>query len=250
MKKLIIIVIVAAAVAGAGWLFWPRARNVETSALQLHGNVDIREVSLGFRVSGRLKEVLRDEGDEVKTGETLARLDDEPYRHEVDEACAQVDSLQARVSLLQAGNRPQEIAQAEAQVHEREVSAANTERVYKRQQELYQHKTVSLQERDDAEAAYREATARLNSAREQFNLLKAGFRSEDIIQAKAELARAEAMLAGARLKVADSVLQAPADGVVLTRAQEPGAILSAGATVLTVSLRTLRSRLCQGSLRR
>jgi HlyD family secretion protein len=198
--------------------------------------VDIREVSLGFRVSGRLREVLRDEGDAVKANEILARLDDEPYCREVEESRGQVGALRARVALVEAGNRPQEIAQAQALVHEREVTAANAERLYKRQEELLGSKTVSVQERDDAEANYRESEARLKSSREQLNLLEAGFRVEDIAQAKADLARAEAALASAEIRVQDTVLKSPSDGVVLTRAQEPGAILQAGTTVFTVSL--------------
>ncbi len=237
MKKAIPILVLVLILAGAGiWYIRERLPRTDAGILQLHGNVDIREVNLGFRVSGRLQEVLRDEGDAVKAGEVLARLDEEPYRREVDESRAQVASLKARLSLVEAGNRPQEIEQARAQFHEREVSAANAERLYRRQEQLFQNKTVSIQERDDADASYREATARLNSARQQLNLLEAGFRVEDIAQAKAELARAEAALASAELRVTDTVLKAPADGVVYTRAQEPGAILQAGATVLTVSL--------------
>jgi HlyD family secretion protein len=148
-----------------------------------------------------------------------------------------VASLRARLALLEAGNRPQEIAQARAQLHEREVTATNAQRIYKRQQELFNSKTVSVQERDDAESNYREAEARVNSAHEQLNLLESGFRVEDVAQAKAELGRAQASLAGSELRIKDSVLNSPADGVVLTRAQEPGAILPVGATVLTVSLR-------------
>jgi HlyD family secretion protein len=141
------------------------------------------------------------------------------------------------LDLLKAGNRPQEIAQARALVREREVTAANAERTYKRQEELLTSKAVSVQERDEAEATYRESEARLRSAREQLNLLEAGFRAEDIAQAQADLARAEANLANADLRVQDAVLKAPSDGVVLTRAQEPGAILPVGTTVLTVCLR-------------
>lgn len=237
MKKWIALLILALVIAGGGiWYVRARQPRSESGVLELYGNVDIREVNLGFRVAGRLKEVLRDEGDAVKTGETLARLDDEPYQREVDESRAQVASLRARLNLLEAGNRPQEIEQARAQVHEREVAAANTERLYRRQEQLLQNKTVSIQERDDAEANYRQAEARLNSAREQLNLLEAGFRAEDIAQAKAELARAEAALASAELRVTDTVLKAPSDGFIFTRAQEPGAILPAGMTVLTVSL--------------
>jgi len=138
--------------------------------------------------------------------------------------------------LEQAGNRPQEIAAQRAVVNERKVTAANAERLYKRQEDLYAKKVTAVQERDDTEAAYHEAQARLNSAQEQLNLLEAGFRLEEIAQAKADLARAEAALASAKLHVEDTVLKAPSDGVILTRAEEPGAVLQAGATVLTLSL--------------
>jgi len=180
---------------------------------------------------------MRDEGDPVRSGEVIARLDAEPYAREVGEARGQVASLRARLQMLEAGNRPQEIAQARALVREREVTSANAERVFKRQEELLQSKAVAIQERDDAEAHYREADARLKSAREQLALLEAGFRAEEIAQAKADLIRSEAALASAELRQEDTVLRSPSDGVVLTRAQEPGAILPVGAIVLTVSLK-------------
>lgn len=238
MKKGLPIILVLLVLAGIGaWVAHARWEKKEHQALRLFGNVDIREVNLGFRVSGRISQVLRDEGDEVKAGEILARLDDEPYRRQVEQSRGQVASLQAHLQMLEAGNRPQEIAQARALVREREVTSANAERVYKRQEELLVSKAVSIQERDDADAAYHEADARLKSAREQLNLLEAGFRSEDIAQARADLVRAQAALASAELHVEDAVLKSPTYGVVLTRAQEPGAILQPGTTVLTVSLK-------------
>jgi HlyD family secretion protein len=237
MKRIVLIVVLLLAVAGAGvWWLRAKARACDPRTLELHGNVDIRDVNLGFRVSGRVLEVRRDEGDAVKAGEIIARLDDEPYRREAEESRGQVGSLRARLDLLKAGNRPQEIAQARATVAEREVTADNAERLYRRDEQLFSTRTIAIQERDDAEARFREAEARLKSAREQLGLLEAGFRVEEIDQAKADLVRAEAALASAELRLEDTVLKAPAAGVVMTRAQEPGAILPAGATVLTVSL--------------
>ena len=232
----IILLVVLVVAAVAGWVIHSRLAPKDKELLRLYGNVDIREVNLGFRVSGRLLEVLHDEGDVLKTGEVVARLDDEPYRRELEEARGQVASLRARVQLLQAGNLPQEIAQARATVREREVTAQNAERVYRRQEELLSTKAVAVQERDDAEAKFREAEARLKSAREQLNLMEVGFRVEEIEQAKADLARAEASRASAELRLEDTVLKAPSDGVLLTRAQEPGAILQPSTTVLTLSL--------------
>ncbi len=236
-KRILLAGVVILALGTIGWFVWTRTRHSESHQLELFGNVDIREVNLGFRVPGRLQEVRHDEGDVVSAGEILARLDAEPNRREVQEAKAQVEALRARVQLLEAGNRPQEVAQANALVHEREVTAANAERLFKRQEELLSSKTVSVQDRDDAEARYREAEARLRSAREQLALLQAGFRPEEIAQARADLVRGEAALAAAELRLEDTILKAPSEGVILTRAQEPGAILAAGATVLTLSLR-------------
>ncbi len=237
MKKLIpILIILIGLTAGVRWYIHQHQREAEAQ-LTLYGNVDIREVNLGFRVGGKLTKLAYDEGDAVKRGAVLANLDDEPYRNQVASAKAQVESLRARLALREAGNRPQEIAQAKALVREREVTAANAEVNFKRAEEILSVNGVSIQDRDNAEAASREAAARLASARESLALLEAGFRVEDIAQARADLMQAEAALAATELAVRDAVLTAPSDGVILTRAQEAGAILQAGTTVFTVSLR-------------
>jgi HlyD family secretion protein len=236
VKKVIAIVIALLGVAaGAGWIYH-NYHHERGMVLTLYGNVDIREVTLGFRVPGKLAKLFFDEGDKVKAGEVIARLDAEPYSNQVASATAQVESLRARLKLRETGNRPEEIAQARSLVREREATAANAERLFKRSDEMLAVKGVSIQDRDNAAASYEEAEARLKSAREHLALLEAGFRVEDIAQAKADLAQAEAALATANLQVKDTVLTAPSDGVILTRAQEAGAILQAGSAVFTLSL--------------
>lgn len=73
MKKRILIALVMVASVGAV-VYWLQLRRTRAAAPteELFGNVDIREVSLGFRVPGRLREVLKEEGDAVHAGETLA----------------------------------------------------------------------------------------------------------------------------------------------------------------------------------
>ena len=236
VKKIIPVVIVLLGVlAGAVWFYHKHQRAKET-ALSLYGNVDIREVTLGFRVSGKLAKLDYDEGDKVKAGEVLASLDAEPYSNQVASAQAQIESLRARLKLRETGNRPEEIAQARSLVREREATAANAERLFKRYDELLASKTIAVQDRDNAAASYDEAQARLKSARDNLALLEAGFRVEDIAQAKADLLQADAALSTANLQLKDTVLTAPSDGVILTRAQEAGAILQAGSTVFTLSL--------------
>ncbi|MDD5275931.1 MAG: secretion protein HlyD [Methylovulum sp.] len=235
MKKILPVVLVLATVAGIAW-FYQKTHAEEEKELVLYGNVDIREVNLGFRVAGRLAKLVYDEGDKVKQGEMLAQLDDEPYRNQVASAAAQAKSLRERLKLRETGSRPQEIAQAQSLVREREASASNAKQLFQRSERTLAAKGISSQERDNAEASYKEAEARLASARQNLALLEAGFRAEDIAQAKADLAQAEAALASAELQVKDTVLTAPSDGVIFTRAQETGAILQAGTTVFTLSL--------------
>jgi len=235
VKRIVVVIVVLLCVGGAAWLYRNHHHGTKTG-LTLYGNVDIREVTLGFRVPGKLARLVYDEGDAVKAGEVIASLDAEPYSNLVASAQAQVESLRARLKLRETGNRPEEIAQARSLVREREATAINAERLLKRSDELLAVKAVAIQDRDNAAASYDEAAARLKSARDNLALLEAGFRAEDIAQARADLAQAEAGLAAARLQLKDTVLTAPSDGVSLTRAQEAGAILAAGAAVFTVSL--------------
>ncbi len=236
MKKIIRFVIVIFIVVGSAIWGYHKYRGENKTTLTLYGNVDIREVTLGFRVPGKLSKLFYDEGDKVKAGDVMAKLDDEPYRNQLASAQAQVDSLRARLKLRETGNRPEEIAQARSLVREREATASNAERLFKRAGELLADKGVSLQDHDNAEANHKEAQARLKSARDNLALLEAGFRTEDVSQAKADLAQTEAALATANLQLNDTVLTAPSDGVILTRAQESGAILQSGSSVFTLSL--------------
>ena len=236
MKKKLIIPLLLIAGLGGWWGFKAKDRD-DGKNLVLHGNVDIREVTLGFRVAGRIASLSCDEGDAVKAGDVIAQLDDEPYRRAIAEIAGQVATAKARAQMVESGYRPQETAQARAVVREREVAFNNARRLFDRQEQLLDTKAVSIQDRDDAEARYREAEARLKSAHEQLTLLESGFRTEEIAQAKGDLARVEGALKIAELNAEDTVLKAPSNGVILTRAQEAGAIVAAGTPVLTLSLK-------------
>ncbi|HNU53382.1 MAG TPA: hypothetical protein PKJ98_21010 [Verrucomicrobiota bacterium] len=94
-------------------------------------------------------------------GRGPAALDDEPYRNRVANA------------------------QARSLVREREATAANAGRMFKRSEELLATKAVSIHDRDNAAASHEKAQARLKSAQDHLALLEAGFRVEDIAQARA-----------------------------------------------------------------
>ncbi len=236
MKKALVLVLLLT-LAGAGYYFWRQNQVEQTKeSPTLYGNVDIRDVVLGFRVGGRVAEMRFEEGDQVEQGQVMAVLDQEPFKEDVALAEAELASAQARLKKFESGSRPEEISQAKAQVRAKQAALRNAEQRYQRQEELMKKGAASRQEYDQALASRDEARAALENARETLRLAEAGFREEDILQARAEMRAAEVRLAQAKTRLKDTEIHAPSDGTVLTRLREPGAIVAQGAPVYTLSL--------------
>ena len=236
MKRRLLIGAVAVVLFGAAAAWWWFSRAPQNAPLILTGNVEVRQVNLGFKVAGRIKDLKVDEGDTITEGQVLAGLEKVYFEDSIAQLKAQRDQAKASLAKLEAGNRPEEIAQAEATVAEREATVVNTKIAFDRADELLRRAVGSRKAFDDAQAAHREAEARLNSARQNLRLLRAGYRVEDISAARAQLAEREAALQVAERQLADAELVAPSQGVVLSRVREAGAIVAAGETVFVLSL--------------
>lgn len=228
-----VLLLVTAAVYAA-YNAWRADREAHT--LTLYGNVDIREVDLGFRVAGRLLELKVDEGDRVTAGQPLGTIDAQPYRDALAVAEARARQAEANLRKMERGFRPQEIQQAQAAVREAQAAFANAERDLQRQQSLRESGASSQRSLDAALARHDETQARLISAREALALAREGFRREDIAAAEAEHAAAIAQRDQATTQLGDTVLKAPSDGTILARVREPGAMLQVGAPVYTLSI--------------
>lgn len=243
MKKAVaipaLLLVIGAGLAAAFWTDLPARlgwTGTGTGDLTLYGNVDIRQVQLGFRVSGRIAAMKVEEGDAVHRGQTLASLDAGPYEDSVRAAEAQVAGLKATLDKLVAGPRPAEIDQARAVHEERAAELQLTQQAFDRARQLRPSDAISQADLDQAAANRAAATARLASARESLRLLEEGSRAEDIAVARANLEATEASLAGARTALADTEIKAPADAIVLSRVREPGSIVSPSDTVYVLSL--------------
>ena len=238
MKRRIIAALVLASLAAGGGYAWlsPQFAPAADAGLTLYGNVDIREVDLGFRVAGRLRAMHFEEGDAVVAGQLLAELDAQPLREALAVAEAGVLQAQAQLDRLNSGSRPQEVQQAQARVAEAEAASENAELELARQQGLFDDGLNSRHALDAALARRDQNAARLRASQEALGLAEEGFRQEDIAAAGAALAAALARRDQAKTQVQDAQLLAPSPGVILTRTQEPGAILKVGSPVYTLSL--------------
>ncbi len=234
-KKIRVVVLVLALLGAlaAGYYFY---RNNTSGALTIYGNVDIRTVNLSFRVSGRLASLYVDEGDTVTPGQKLGEIDSQPYINSLRQATATVMARGANLSLLETGYREEETAQVRSEVKERQAAYDYSEKLYQRRLNLWSSRAVSTNDLEDARKSRDQARAALQASRDKLKQYESGYRAQEIENARANLRQSEASQAQSELDLADTILTAPSAGTVLTRAVEPGTMLAAGASVLTVSL--------------
>jgi HlyD family secretion protein len=235
-RRLLVIGLVALAVA-AGALAWGLRRPDEArSELVLYGNVDLRLVSLAFYGNERIAEVLVEEGARVRKGQVLARLDTSRLVPQVAKAQAEVAAQTAVVARLHAGSRPEEIAQAQANLDSAKADAGNSRKQYERKRSLVARGAGSQQDLDAAKAALDMAEAKIALTQKALDLAVAGPRREDIAQAEAQLRGEEADLAYLHRQLDDAELVAPRDAIVRSRLMEAGEMASPQRPVFSLAI--------------
>lgn len=225
MKKAILLVVLIAIAAGGWWAYG--SFNKQTSdRLVVSGNIELTQVDIAFKTSGRLTDLYVGEGDTVKKGQVVARLDRDQLlrqrdREEASLASAQatleeassalkyqeatntadlevrkaeISSATAKLQELKNGSRPQEVQAAQAQVAVAQSELDRAKKDWDRAQVLIKQDDISTSQFDDFRHRYDAATANLKDATEHAALVTAGPRSETIDEAGAQVTRAEAGL--------------------------------------------------------
>lgn len=232
-----IIAVLLIVIAAAVWYFNKDQKSDQ--ALTLFGNVDIRQVSLAFEQSGRIQQMNAQEGDHIQKGDVLAKLNTDALNIQLQQAEAQLKVQQQTVIEQDAGTRPEQLAQAEAQLASAKAQFDKAEKDLKRLQVLF-HDTagqaISKQELDYAQSNQATAAASVKEKTANLALLKNGARSEDREAAKAQFDASKANLDLIRYKIQQSVLTAPVNAVVRARLQEAGDMTTAQKPVYTLAL--------------
>jgi membrane fusion protein PltH len=236
MKRIPLIVFLVLGIAAAGAAWWLVGRHTARRELVLYGDVDLRQVALAFNNSERITAVLVQEGDRVKRGQVLARLDASRLEPEVARAEATAAAQREAVERLRNGSRPQEIAEARANVESAAAETTNARGQYERRKTLAADSIVSQQDLENAKAMLDVAEAKLEVNQKALDLAIAGPRKEDIGQAEAELRADEAQWAFLRQELADDQLVAPVDAVVRARLMEPGEMASPQKPVFSLAV--------------
>jgi len=226
MKKVILAVILIAAAATAGVVAYRSMHPEATDRIVVSGNIELTQVDIAFKTSGRLIERTVNEGDSVQKGMIIARLDREQLLRQRDTALAALATAQAQLAesesalkwqretmqadlqlrradlsaaesqLLQLKNgaRPQEIQESKAAVAAAQAQLDQAKKDWDRAQTLYKNDDISTAQYDQFRTRYESAEANLRQVKEHDGLVQAGPRSETIEGASAQVERARASL--------------------------------------------------------
>jgi HlyD family secretion protein len=186
------------------------------------------EIQVASKVSGKVAWIGVEQGDQVKKNQELVRLEDTEYRAQVEQAKGNLTNLESKLAELKHGSRPQEIAQAQANLLQAQADLANSKLAYERNKALRAEGIISRQDFDNAQYAYRNIEAKTDSLEQAYDLVKIGPREEDIDAMRAQVQQARGVLAFNQEELNNTVIRAPIDGCVLERAVEQGGYVTTG----------------------
>jgi HlyD family secretion protein len=199
------------------------------------GTIECTQVQVAPQVSGYIQRLRFDEGDEVRAGELVFKINPEDYRLRVAEARAAVLLASNQLALVLAGARIEDVEAARAKVQELRAIADGADADLKRIEQVFRSGSATQKQLDDARVAAEKAKAAVAAAEQNLARLIAGARKEEIEVARSQYELAMAQLAKAEKALADCEVYAPIDGVVTTKVREQGEFVSAGMPVLTLS---------------
>jgi HlyD family secretion protein len=223
-KRILVVLIVVLVAVGAYLSFFKRPSPNEKNRLVLSGNIELTEVNIAFKTSGKLIERTVDEGDLVKKGQVIARLDRDQLLAQRDREAAglqaataqlaqaetslawqrenqaadlqqrkaDLEAYEARLQELKNGARPQEIAEVKAAVESAQSEYERARRDWERAQTLYKNDDISTAQYDQYRSRWESGDAAWKQAKERQALVLAGPRQEQIDAATAQVQRARA----------------------------------------------------------
>jgi HlyD family secretion protein len=184
--------------------------------------VAAHKIEVAAKVIGRVQWIGVDKGDRVKEGQVIVRLEDDEYQAQLTQAKGQLASLQANLDRAVNGSRPEEVAQAVANVNTARSDLDNARITLDRNRRLLKDGVVAQQVIDDAQARYDNALHRVTSLQKTLELVQLGPRQEDIDSLRGQVQQARGSLNYAETNLANTIIRAPVTGTILERAVEKG----------------------------
>ncbi len=186
------------------------------------------KIQVASKVVGKVAWIGVEKGNRVQQGQVIARLEDDEYRAQLQQAKGKLTALEARLLELSNGSRPEEIEVAKANLERERADLANAKLNLDRMQQLLKDQVMSQQNYDDAKSRYDAQAARVNSLEKTFQLVRIGPRQEQLAQARGEIEQVKGEVAFAETQLANTIIRAPIRGTILERIVERGEFVTTG----------------------
>ncbi len=180
------------------------------------------KIQVAAKVVGRVLWIGVDKAYKVKEGQVIARLEDDEYQAQVQQAKGNLENLTAKLAEFTNGSRPEEIAVAKANLDSAKADLENFKTTLERTRKLVAEKVSAQQTLDDAIARYESQERRVGSLERTFELARLGPRKEQIDAIRGQIVQARGVLAYAQTQLDNTIIKAPSTGTVLERAVEKG----------------------------
>lgn len=232
--------VAAAIVIALGvWAWWHfQPQDLPDGFAAGNGRIEAVEIDIAARTAGRIREILVNEGDFVRAGQVLAKMDTAVLEAQLREAEAQLQRALIGIETAQSlvTQREAEKQAAEAFIAQRKAELDAAQKRLARTRELASKNAASEAQLDDDRAAAAAAKAAVGAAEAQAAAAQAaiGRARSDVIAAEASVEAARATLQRIQADIDDSVLKSPRDGRVQYRVAQPGEVLSPGGVVLNM----------------
>lgn len=202
-----------------------------TDQVRTVGNIHAEQrVIINSEVVGQVTEVEVREGDTVKSGDLLARIDSREYQLEVEELEAEISVAEEEFKKAVEGLRPEEKEKLLARVRVNESALGLAIKEQDRFQKLVKDGVTAQSILDEVDDRVRQAEERLREGKAAFEAAKQS-RHEDIEQLKAEGKGIVKRLEKAQLDFSKTLILAPFGGVIINKKIEEGAFVQAGSPV-------------------
>ncbi|MGF7445033.1 HlyD family secretion protein, partial [Klebsiella michiganensis] len=205
----------AVVIAAAAW-WMLRPPGIPEGFASSNGRIEATEVDIATKTAGRIDTILVKEGQFVRQGDVLARMDTRVLNEQRLEAAAQIKEAESAIAAAKAllDQRQSEMRATEAVVKQRQAELNSSAKRHVRSSTLSQRGAVSAQQLDDDQAAAESARAALESAKAQVSAARAAIEAArtSIIQAQTRVEAAQATERRIIADIDDSELKAPRDG--------------------------------------
>lgn len=203
-----------------------------------NGRIEAIEVDISAKSPGRIREILVDEGDVVKAGQVLARIDTDALMAQKQEAEAQLAQVQNAILIAtnQVAQRQSERAASLAVTHQRAAELAVARKRLARSETLSREGATPVQERDDDRARVESAQAALEAAQAQLAAVDTAIATAraQVMNARSSVEAVQATIRRIAVEIRDGELRAPRNGRIQYRVAQPGEVVGGGGRVLNL----------------